>query len=110
MHNPILKNIIGEKPLSERELEIGNFLAAGLSDNEISSKLSITPDTVRFHLKNIYKKMGINGRRGLLKKYSINSYKYKNLLEKYIALQNKYLKTTEDFISHSGLLKGSWRF
>ena len=67
MHNPILKNIIGEKPLSERELEIGNLLAAGLSDNEIASKLSITPDTVKFHLKNIYKKMGINGRRGLLK-------------------------------------------
>jgi LuxR family maltose regulon positive regulatory protein len=54
MHNPILKNIIGEKPLSERELEVGNFLAAGLSDNEIASKLSITPDTVKFHLKNIY--------------------------------------------------------
>ena len=51
MHNPILKNIIGEKPLSERELEIGNLLAAGLSDNEIASKLSITPDTVKFHLK-----------------------------------------------------------
>jgi len=99
MHNPILKNIIGEKPLSERELEIGNLLAAGLSDNEIASKLSITPDTVKFHLKNIYKKMGINGRRGLLKKYSINSYKYKNLLEKYIALQNKYLQTTEDLFS-----------
>jgi len=43
MHNPILKNIIGEKPLSERELEIGNLLADGLSDNEIASKLSITP-------------------------------------------------------------------
>ena len=43
MHNPILKNIIGEKPLSERELEVGNLLAAGLSDNEIASKLSITP-------------------------------------------------------------------
>ena len=99
MHNPIMKNIIGEKPLSEREQEIGNLLAAGLSDNEIASKLSITPDTVRFHLKNIYKKMGINGRRGLLKKYSINSYKYQNLLEKYIALQKKYLKTTEDLFS-----------
>jgi len=61
MDNPILKNIIGEKPLSERELEIGNLLAVGLSDNEVASKLSITPDTVKFHLKNIYKKMGING-------------------------------------------------
>ena len=61
MDNPILKNIIGEKPLSERELEVGNLLAAGLSDNEIASKLFITPDTVKFHLKNIYKKMGING-------------------------------------------------
>ena len=103
MNNPILKNIIGEKPLSERELEVGNLLAAGLSDNEIASKLSITPDTVRFHLKNIYKKMGINGRRGLLKKYSINSYKYKNLLEKYIALQKKYLKTTEGLFSERSL-------
>ena len=99
MHNPILKNIIGEKPLSERELEIGNLLAAGLSDNEIASKLSITPDTVKFHLKNIYKKMGINGRRGLLKKYSINSFKYENLLEKYFALQKKYLTTPEDLFS-----------
>ncbi|MBT6600839.1 MAG: hypothetical protein HOB32_04130 [Nitrospina sp.] len=43
MHNPILKNIIGEKPLSKRELEIGNLLAAGLSANEIASKLSISP-------------------------------------------------------------------
>ena len=96
MLNPILKNIIGEKPLSKRELEIGNFLAAGLSDYEIASKLSISLDTVKFHLKNIYKKMGINGRRGLLKKYSINSYQYKNLLEKYVVLQKKYLKPTKD--------------
>jgi hypothetical protein len=54
MHNPILKNIIEEKPLSERELEVGNLLAAGLSDNEIARKLSITPDTVKFQLKNIW--------------------------------------------------------
>jgi len=95
----ILKSKIGGKPLSERELEIGRFLMGGLSDNEIARKIFISPDTVKFHLKNIYKKTGIKGRRGLLKKSSINSNKYKNLLNKYNALQKEYLKTAEDLFS-----------
>ena len=49
-------------PLSQRELEILALLAAGLKNREIAEQLFISLNTVLFHVKNIYGKLGVNKR------------------------------------------------
>ncbi|MBV1859044.1 MAG: LuxR C-terminal-related transcriptional regulator, partial [Nannocystaceae bacterium] len=48
--------------LSERELEVLQLIAAGLSNAEASRKLFIAPSTVKKHLEHIYGKLGVNRR------------------------------------------------
>ena len=57
----------GKKPLTKRELEIFSHLLSGMSDKDMSEKLAVTLPTIKFHLHNIYKKSGVNGRKGVLK-------------------------------------------
>ena len=49
-------------PLSERELEILSLIAAGLKNKEIAEQLFISLNTVLYHIKNIYGKLGVNRR------------------------------------------------
>jgi LuxR family maltose regulon positive regulatory protein len=49
-------------PLSERELEILALIAAGLKNQEIANQLVISLNTVLYHNKNIYGKLGVNKR------------------------------------------------
>jgi LuxR family maltose regulon positive regulatory protein len=49
-------------PLTERELEVLQLLAEGLSNKEIASRLVVTPGTVKQHLKNISRKLDVHGR------------------------------------------------
>ncbi|MFK7806110.1 MAG: LuxR C-terminal-related transcriptional regulator, partial [Anaerolineae bacterium] len=49
-------------PLSERELEILSLIAAGLKNKEIAAELIISLNTVLYHTKNIYGKLGVNKR------------------------------------------------
>ncbi len=51
-----------EGPLTERELQTLRLLATDLTPQEIASKLTITVDTVRTHIKNVYKKLGVHSR------------------------------------------------
>jgi LuxR family maltose regulon positive regulatory protein len=48
--------------LSDRELEVLHFLNTQLSSTEIAQELSISSNTVRFHIKNIYGKLSVNRR------------------------------------------------
>lgn len=48
--------------LTEREREVLTYLARGFSNAEISHKLSVSLATVKFHLANIYTKLGVNNR------------------------------------------------
>ena len=50
------------EPLSERELEILTLIAAGLKNKEIAEQLFISLNTVLYHIKNIYSKLGVNKR------------------------------------------------
>ncbi len=50
------------EPLTERELEILNLIAAGLSNKAIAETLFITVGTVKRHSMNIYGKLGVNSR------------------------------------------------
>ncbi len=49
-------------PLSERELEILQLIAAGLKNKEIAEQLFISLNTVLYHNKNIYGKLGVSKR------------------------------------------------
>jgi LuxR family maltose regulon positive regulatory protein len=54
--------------LSDRETEILELLAKGLSNREIGEKLYISPGTVKRHAHNIYGKLAVSGRREAVSK------------------------------------------
>ena len=49
-------------PLSERELEILRLIATGVSNKDLAAKLVLTVGTVKWHLNNIYSKLGVRSR------------------------------------------------
>ncbi len=50
------------EPLSERELEILRLIEDGLSNQQISEQLFLTVGTVKWHINNIYGKLGVRRR------------------------------------------------
>jgi DNA-binding NarL/FixJ family response regulator len=52
----------GAPALSEREGVVLEAVARGLSNREIGRQLWISEQTVKFHLRNIYRKLGISSR------------------------------------------------
>lgn len=50
------------EPLSDRELELLQLMAAGLSNQEIADRLFITLGTVKSHANHIFGKLGVQGR------------------------------------------------
>jgi len=53
--------------LTERELEILKAVARGLSNKQISEELWVTEQTVKFHLKNVYRKLDVPNRAGAVR-------------------------------------------
>jgi len=56
--------------LSERESEIVPLIIEGLSNDEIASRLFISPHTVKNHVTSIFRKAGVTNRFELLKRIS----------------------------------------
>lgn len=52
----------GAAALSERETAVLGAVAKGLSNREIGRQLWISEQTVKFHLRNIYAKLGVSSR------------------------------------------------
>jgi DNA-binding CsgD family transcriptional regulator len=55
--------------LTRRELEVLAELAQEKTNKEIACKLAISPETVKFHLENSTRKLGVRGRRALAMEY-----------------------------------------
>jgi DNA-binding NarL/FixJ family response regulator len=49
-------------PLTDRELEILRLVAEGATNNQIARELWVTEQTVKFHLSNTYRKLGVANR------------------------------------------------
>ncbi|MFM9910285.1 MAG: LuxR C-terminal-related transcriptional regulator, partial [Chitinophagaceae bacterium] len=52
--------------LSEREFEIVKLIYDGITNNQVAEKLFLSVNTVKTHLKNIYLKLDVNTRYGLI--------------------------------------------
>ena len=53
--------------LSDREYEIAKMICDGKSNEEIATRLCISVNTIKYHIKNMYEKLGIKNRIQLLK-------------------------------------------
>jgi LuxR family maltose regulon positive regulatory protein len=50
------------EPLSEREVEVLQLIAEGLTNREVADRLYISVHTVKVHARNIYGKLGVANR------------------------------------------------
>ena len=50
------------EPLSEREQRVLRLLCEGASNRDLAAHLAISENTVKFHLKNLYGKLGVGSR------------------------------------------------
>jgi len=48
--------------LTKRELEVLSSMSMGRTNNEIASEQDVSPNTVKFHIKNIYEKLSVRNR------------------------------------------------
>lgn len=66
-----LEKAVRHLDLSEREMDVLKCLKSRLSNSEISNSLSISTNTVKYHLKNLYSKLDVVSRADFLKKIEL---------------------------------------
>jgi DNA-binding CsgD family transcriptional regulator len=62
----MLRDVLIQKGLSNRESEVAELVTKGMSNKEVANQLFVTEKTVKFHLTNIYKKMNVKSRAQLI--------------------------------------------
>jgi len=62
----MLRDVLIQRGLSNREAEVAELVTKGLSNKEVANQLFVTEKTVKFHLTNIYKKMNVKSRAQLI--------------------------------------------
>jgi LuxR family maltose regulon positive regulatory protein len=56
------------EPLTPREIDVLGHLAQGLTMEDIATVLHLSVNTVKTHLKNIYRKLGVSARSGAMRR------------------------------------------
>jgi DNA-binding CsgD family transcriptional regulator len=51
--------------LTAQELQIARFVAEGLTNRDVAAQLFLSPRTIDFHLRNVFRKLGISSRTAL---------------------------------------------
>jgi DNA-binding NarL/FixJ family response regulator len=59
---PDRERLVLAVPLTEREADVLRALAEGLSNVEIAGRISVSPETVKTHIKSILSKLGVRDR------------------------------------------------
>jgi DNA-binding NarL/FixJ family response regulator len=57
------------EPLTERETEVLGLLRGSLSVREIAAELSLSPNTIKGHIRAIYRKLGVSTRATAITRY-----------------------------------------
>jgi len=65
--------ILSQYHLSKTEIKVIQLLSKGLSNKSISEECEISENTVKFHLKNIYKKLKVHNRLEAICKVNQNT-------------------------------------
>lgn len=60
--NSVAQPQIAGEQLTDRERDVLSCMVEGLSNNEIAEKLVVSLGTVKFHISNIFHKLGVNSR------------------------------------------------
>ena len=63
----------GDASLTATEERIAEFVCRGLSNPEIAAELFVEPTTIRWHLKNVFRKLGVRNRAELAARLVRNS-------------------------------------
>ena len=66
MAKPRHKQVRSDPQLTTREQDVARLVASGLSNKAIAHRLGLQEGTVKVHLHNIYQKLGISSRVGLI--------------------------------------------
>ena len=61
-----LKLILEKEGLTNREIEVVCNVIKGLSNHEVAFNLCVTETTIKFHLTNIFRKIGVKKRERLI--------------------------------------------
>jgi DNA-binding CsgD family transcriptional regulator len=56
--------------LTPQELQIAQLLAEGRTTREAAAAIFLSPKTVEYHLRHVYRKLGINSREELASRFS----------------------------------------
>jgi two-component system nitrate/nitrite response regulator NarL len=66
MRNRVVQSVSTIGGLTMREREIAQLVMSGLRNKSIADELQLCEGTVKIHLHNIYRKLGIRNRMALL--------------------------------------------
>ena len=59
-------NSAGDQTMTGREAEVAELVSQGLANRAVAKQLGIGPGTVKVHLHNIYQKLHLSNRIGLI--------------------------------------------
>lgn len=66
---PVLMPVL---PLSPTEQAVFRLLVSGLTEKRVAETMNRSPNTIHVHVRNIYRKLGVNRREALINLYMLH--------------------------------------